>query len=223
MIVSDSMLPMISPLKARSPEFEMPEVRFSPLADQQVRAAVRLAKKEVGWLGLVEEMPYGYLITEIFIPKQKVTSVTTDIDETAVAELALQLMDAGRDPSKLRYWGHSHVNMDVTPSIPDEMQIEEYLESCDWFIRSIHNKRGDCKMDVYDRRVGLIYQCVNTSVALSAKIVEQIDRKLRKNVTEMRYLYGGRNRQGKRHSTTVAGKPNIRARQRKRDSKRKAR
>ena len=225
MIVSDSMIPTITPLEARSTKIDVPEVHYSALADQQIRAAIRLADTEVGWLGLVQETSYGFLITEIFIPRQTVTRVTTDIDEDAVAELAMRLLDEGKDPSKLRYWGHSHVNMDVAPSMADEMQIEEYLDndSCDWFIRGIHNKRGACKMDVYDKRAGVIYQCVPTRIALNASIVERVLKDLEKNVTEQELYNGRRYRSGERDDAAVAGKPNIIPHGKKRAAKRQTR
>lgn len=145
-------------------------------------------KKEVGWLGLVEELANGdYLITEIFVPKQEVTSVTTEMEPEALAKLAMQLLDEDKDPSKLRYWGHSHVDMPVRPSATDEDQVDEYLEHADWFIRGIYNKKGDTKVDVYDMRVNFLYTCVDDRLDLppvDETLKDKIDAELKANVTE---------------------------------------
>lgn len=176
-----------------------PNVYYTKEAWDVIWYLVEVCKKEVGWLGLVDELSNGdYLITEIFIPKQEVTSVTTEMEPEALAALTMQLLDEGKDPGKLRYWGHSHVNMSVRPSLTDEEQIDEYLESADWFIRGIYNKDGDSKVDIYDSRTNLIHLCVDNMLNLPPiddKLKASIDASLETNVVEPKpkynYGYGG--------------------------------
>lgn len=145
-------------------ELTPPTVYYTPEAYAVIQLAVAHCSKEVGWWGMVEKMEDGYLISDIYIPEQTVTGAETDIDSDAMAALALQLMESNRDPSKLCYWGHSHVNMGVSPSGQDEAQVEEYLDNMPLIIRGIYNKKGEAKVDVYDRERGVVFQCVPTQL-----------------------------------------------------------
>lgn len=150
--------PTVTPLRG------MPTVYYSPKAWVKIQLAIQECANEVGWLGTVATLPNGYLIEDIYVPKQTVSATETDIDEDAMADLAMQLMDQGIDPSTLIYWGHSHVNMGVTPSGQDEDQLAEFLQHCPLFIRGIYNKKGAAKVDIFDANTGLIYQSVPRTV-----------------------------------------------------------
>lgn len=155
---STAMNPVVTSITPRTP----PTVFFTDTAWAKLWQLIDVCKKEVGWFGTVEEFDNGdFLIEDIFVPEQEVTLAETDIKSEAMAQLALDLEMRGIDSTKLRYWGHSHVNMAVSPSATDEDQIAEYLDDVEWFIRGIHNKRGEQKIDVYDVNAGFIYQCVD--------------------------------------------------------------
>ena len=75
--------------------------------------------------------------------------------------------------------------MGVTPSMQDERQIDEYLEHAPLFIRGIYNKRGERKLDVFDRERGLIFQkCPDRiySPGLSATAAADLRATLQRNV-----------------------------------------
>jgi hypothetical protein len=166
-------------------KYEAPTVYYTQEVLLAIQYIVAKSTKEVGWLGLVEEGPGYYVIREIFVPEQKVTAVTTEIEPDAMIALTLKLLAEGKDPSMLRYWGHSHVNMGVTPSTTDENQVEEYLEHADWFIRGIYNKAGASKVDVYDVEGDVIHQCVKNIVVpskLPDDYLEALDNILAANV-----------------------------------------
>lgn len=151
---------------------------------------VHACEKEVGWLGLVEEVQDGYLITDIFLPEQIVTGAETDISEDALAELALQLINDGRDTEQLYYWAHSHVDMGVTPSGQDEDQVDEYLKHTPVFIRGIYNKRGQSKVDVFDTTARVVHQCVEDGIytpGLTATELQDLDALIEQQVTERSY------------------------------------
>lgn len=151
-----------------------PSVFFSDLAWAQLWAIVDYCKEEVGWYGLVDVEETGdYTITQLFVPEQEVSGVTTDIEPEAIGKLAAQLEAEGIDSSKLRYWGHSHVDMAVRPSGTDEDQIREYLDHVDWFIRGIHNKKRESKVDVYDVENNIIHQCCDSGLRMPTLTEEQ--------------------------------------------------
>ena len=166
----------------------VPRVFYAPGVWERIQYLVSKCTKEVGWLGLVEKINNDYLITEIFVPEQTVTGAETDISSTAMAALAMQLLRENKDPSKLRYWGHSHVNMSVSPSTTDENQVAEYLETCNYFIRGIYNKSNASKVDVYDRDRGVAYQCVaESNCYLTQEVIAELDKMIADNVKEQTY------------------------------------
>lgn len=118
---------------------------------------------EIGWLGIVE--PYGedaLLIKEIFVPKQQCHAATTKLSPDGIVQVYTDLMkrDKGADlVNKLRFWGHSHVNMDVQPSHQDDDQMKDFGKNkCEYFIRGIFNKKGSAKFDIwyYEKGISLL-------------------------------------------------------------------
>ena len=133
-----------------------PIVQYTNRAWQKMKKVIAMCTEEVGWLGTVDKVGVGYLVTDIFVPKQVVTATECDIEADALADLVHEL----DYPENLYYWGHSHVNMGVSPSGQDEQQTSEYLEHNDIFIRAIYNKKGASKVDVFDMVAGIQYQSV---------------------------------------------------------------
>lgn len=92
---------------------------------------------EIGWLAYVEneEETQTYIVTDTVLFEQEVTAVTTDLDEDGLMKYANELIEQGRtdELSKVKCWGHSHVNMGVTPSGTDDSTFKEYYTSCDYF------------------------------------------------------------------------------------------
>lgn len=108
------------------------KIRFSKQAWDDVTEIVKVSDKEVGMMGLVEFMPDSrtYYISHIFVPKQEVSSVTTDLDADSMAELEHRIFEGqqkGIYPIKanLNAWIHSHVNMNVMWSNTDNETIKE--------------------------------------------------------------------------------------------------
>ena len=169
-----------------------PEVRYTPEVYDFIQHFIFSQPQEIGWLGLVDKTDYGYLVTNIYIPEQTVSAAETDIDSDAMAALALEIDDAGLDPSKLLYWGHSHVNMAVSPSHQDEEQIAAFIENNPFFIRGIYNKHGDRKIDVYDKTANTIFQCVADRVdtpGLSKEDIKHVNRLMKQNLKKPVYTY----------------------------------
>jgi len=187
-ISSSSMQPTATELYSFATE--PPEVRYVPYVYDVIQHIVLTQPQEIGWLGLVDKTDYGYLVTDIYIPEQTVSAAETDIDQDAMAALALEIDDAGLDPSKLLYWGHSHVNMAVSPSHQDEQQIASFVENNPYFIRGIYNKEGQAKVDVYDKKANTIYQCVRDRVdtpGLTKADLKDLNALTKANVTKRVY------------------------------------
>lgn len=127
-----------------------PKVYITYHALAKMKQYIDQFDKEIGWLGYVDKTEDGYIVSDVFLIGQKVTSVTTELDEDALSEHANKLIREGKldELQKVKCWGHSHVNMNVTPSGTDDSTFEEYYNNCEFFIRIIGNKKGEMRVDI---------------------------------------------------------------------------
>lgn len=190
-----------------SPEPEkpyMPSVYYTPKAWAKIWHTVDSVSTEVSWLGCVEKLGNDFLVTDIFVPKQEVTQTTTDILPEAEASLLYELVSNDICPSTLTLWGHSHVNMGVTPSGTDEQEVEDRLENSEMLIRTIHNKHREIKCDIYLPQEDLIFENVNSYIyvpELSTEDLADLNTKIKDNVQRKTYTYNtmrGKNNIGKK-------------------------
>lgn len=145
--------------------FKSPRVLITPDAYKRMCLYIDIAPKEVGWLGTVSQRDNGdFLIEEVFLVEQEVTSVETELSVAGREKLVLQLLANGDDEgieraNKLRFWGHSHVRMSTGPSGTDENTMLQFgAEGQPWYIRGIFTKlgRGEFTIYQYDRGYRII-------------------------------------------------------------------
>ena len=110
--------------------------------------------EEVGWLGYVEERGDDLIVTDIYIPGQHVHGATCELDEgESLTKVCLQVVEEGKDPSKVKFWAHSHGNGGVSPSGQDKIQSMSLLKDFgDYMIRAICNKSGTMSVAYYDNK-----------------------------------------------------------------------
>lgn len=147
-----------------------PRVIISKKAGRKMDYIIDTVPTEVGWLGTVnktiEDGGEVYTITDVFVPEQLVAAATCEIKSPGRSQLAMDLLKKYGDEegekiiNSLQFWGHSHVNMGVSPSGQDDSMILEF-KTRDFFIRGIFNKKGDIKMDIYDFKNNIKYLDVN--------------------------------------------------------------
>lgn len=138
----------------------IPSVTISDLALQKMFVYTSEVTDEVGWLGTVEDLGNNsYLISDTFLIDQEVHGTTTEISPEGLASLGEQLLampDGFEIWNKMQMWGHSHVNMGISPSGQDDKQMKEFEgNGYPFFIRLICNKRGEMKLDFYNYESGL--------------------------------------------------------------------
>lgn len=115
---------------------------FEIIIDQNVHDKimhwVRKSDKEVSGFGTVirNEETGSFEIQDAFLLEQEVGAAHTDIDDKALAKLMFETKDHTGD---LKWWWHSHVNMDVFWSSQDKETILE-LGKHGWIIASVFNK-----------------------------------------------------------------------------------
>jgi hypothetical protein len=139
----------------------VPFITISKQAITKMFIYVDECAKEVGWMGTAYRDGQHIIIDDVYLFDQEVHATTTEITPEGLSDFAMELLNKpdGMDIwNNLKMWGHSHVNMGITPSAQDDSQMEKFQEGGhDWFIRLIANKRGEMKVDLYDYSSGVIY------------------------------------------------------------------
>lgn len=129
-----------------------PKVIVSRRAYNMMWHLVRIASKEVGWLGTVRRVGTDLLIDDVFLFEQEVSAGTCILTVDGLAEVAQVLPTEALN--RLRLWGHSHVNGWTSPSGQDDLQMRAF-EGSEFFIRVIANKQGRLEFTVYLFDLGL--------------------------------------------------------------------
>lgn len=133
----------------------------------KMQSLVAQADKEIGWYGTVDKVgDNSYVITDILVPPQEVTGATVTCEDEEFAEWKQSLDDDTFN--NLRFHGHSHVNMGVTPSGTDEnfqTDTVSQLGGNDFYIFLIVNKRGDMTVRLYDIQKNVMYEQSSASKA----------------------------------------------------------
>lgn len=150
---------------------------ITPTAYIKMLLLVQHYSSEIGWYGTAERVENGgYQINDIFVYPQVVTGATVDTDQEKFQKW-LDDMDA-ETFKKLRFNGHSHVEMAVLPSVVDMEGRESDLRSLrkdDFQIFMIMNKRNEFSVDIYDRRDNAIYEKEDINVYITDCAIDTFD------------------------------------------------
>jgi len=161
-----------------------------PEARQKMEIYCDLSDGEIGWLGFVEDLgDTGFLIKDVALLKQEVHSTTTEITPEGLLEFWSKT--APEEQLKIKLWGHSHVNMGVSPSGQDNDQMEYFKDGNPWFIRLITNKKREYHIDIYDYSNGLqVHMDQSDLITYNPKANElkkSIEEEIKEKVTEKKY------------------------------------
>lgn len=133
-----------------------PVVIVGKRARKIITAIVNLHTEEIGFMGIVDEREDGsFFIRDVFYPKHsEANGGTCEISAEGECEVAQWLIERDRDDDvgKLKFWGHSHVNMGTSPSGQDENQAIELMLKRDYILRAICNKAGEMSISLFDIR-----------------------------------------------------------------------
>jgi hypothetical protein len=137
-----------------------PRVLIAPAAYRKMLLYVERAPLEVGWMGTVTRRGNDFVIDRVYLLKQTVSAVTTAISVQGQDDLCQELLKQGQSGveslNNLRFWGHSHVRMDVEASERDEMTMREFENNgLPWALRGIFNKLGRAKFSLFLYEEGL--------------------------------------------------------------------
>lgn len=110
----------------------------------------KLLDDEISGLGYVERKNANtFLISEIFLLKQVVSSATCNLDTEDQCKLMQDLIKQGKNPSNLKFWWHSHAKMGASWSFQDEKTGKHV--ACDYYISLVINHSGEmkCRINIY--------------------------------------------------------------------------
>ena len=131
---------------------------FEEGAFRKTEALVRNCSKEVGWYAsVIRESEKRFVVKELSVPPQIVTGATVNTDDDKYVEWHESLSD--EFVNTMRFYGHSHVNMAVSPSGTDAAFQKDALANIkDFYIFGIFNKKGEAWFNIYDITNNVIYE-----------------------------------------------------------------
>lgn len=166
-----------------------PKVKFTLEAFSKMYTAINaehiLDDLEIGWMGTVERDGNDFKVTDIFVPEQDVHATTTEITPEGLDKLINKLLDEDRFDciNNMKLWGHSHVNMGVTPSYQDKITAQELSTKDGFFIRLIANKKNMIKIDLWDYDKGIEYENLDMEVMMNVIQNEEVQNQIANNVS----------------------------------------
>ena len=133
---------------------------FTELAYTKVTTLVNNWTDEIAWHCLARrgENPDEYVIYDVLIYPQEVTGTTVTTDQEKYQTWLYEQPDEVFN--NIRCQSHSHVNMGVSPSAVDDKLYEEILSQLTddmFYIFTIHNKKGDIWVAIYDLEKNLLF------------------------------------------------------------------
>lgn len=138
-------------------EHERATLTIKLMAWLKMTALIDACDKEIAWHGIVTKEGNQYTIEDILVFPQTVTGATVTSDETEYSLWVAQQKD--EIFNKMRFHGHSHVNMGVSPSGVDTKYQEDILRNLqDFYIFGIFNKKGDNWCTIYDIEDNIVYE-----------------------------------------------------------------
>lgn len=145
------------------------KVIFTQNAWKKMQALISEFDKEVAWHGVAhrgeDESKDEYIITDILVYPQEVTSATVTTDQ---GKYEMWLMSHDDDVfNNIRMQGHSHVNMGVLPSGVDNELYDRLLEQLDdtmFYIFMIWNKKNDKTVKIYDLKKNVLFDTDDVTI-----------------------------------------------------------
>jgi len=138
---------------------------FKPAAFAKMMMLINSFDSEVAWHGTVTREDRVYVVQDIFVYPQKVSGASVNTDQEEYEKWLYGLDD--EQFNDLRFQGHSHVNMGVTPSSVDlnhQERIVEQLEDDMFYIFMIWNKKMEYTVKIFDLTTNTLYEKKDVNV-----------------------------------------------------------
>lgn len=144
---------------------------FTDIAYFKMQALVRQFDVEVAWHGIVKRVEDSekneYIVSDIIVFPQTVTGATVDTDQVKYQNWLFAHDDEVFN--NIRMHGHSHVNMNTSPSNVDETYYQKVLNDLGdegFYIFGIWNKRNEKTIRIYDLTKNIIFEPNDITVSI---------------------------------------------------------
>lgn len=123
--------------------FKVPQLVIPSEIYKKIMFWVDESSFECSWLGTLDhdKASNTFTVVDVFLLKQENGSASTDLDQNEIAKLLYEQRD---NPFDIRWWGHSHVKMDVFWSSTD-IATMEILSDGGWFMSTVFNQHRKMK------------------------------------------------------------------------------
>ena len=199
-------------MQSKNPEErEHVTITFSRVAWKKQQTLIQNFTSEVGWHGVVtrdQENPLHFTIEDIIVFPQIVTGTTVTPNDEAYAVWNATLPPAQRNA--MRFHGHSHVNMGVTPSGTDDkyqqdmlgrlngdglteeakQRMKEAMGDMAFYIFMIFNKSGSHNVRVFDYWGNTYYEGDEITVEHEPDELADFLAEAKSKVSTKSYSYG---------------------------------
>lgn len=135
---------------------------FTETAWMKMQYLIAVFGSECAWHGVVErhgEDKSEFIVKDILVYPQQVTGATVTTDQTEYEDWMNALDDDTFNA--LKFHGHSHVNMGVTPSSVDnehQRGIVSQLNDSQFYIFGIFNKSGNRWLKIFDMKRNIAFE-----------------------------------------------------------------
>lgn len=135
---------------------------FTETAWMKMQYLIAVFGSECAWHGVVErhgEDKSEFIVKDILVYPQQVTGATVTTDQKEYEDWMNDLDD--ETFNALKFHGHSHVNMGVTPSSVDnehQRGIVSQLNDSQFYIFGIFNKSGNRWLKIFDMKRNIVFE-----------------------------------------------------------------
>lgn len=135
---------------------------FTETAWMKMQYLIAVFGSECAWHGVVErhgEDKSEFVVKDILVYPQQVTGATVTTDQKEYEDWMNDLDD--ETFNALKFHGHSHVNMGVTPSSVDnehQRGIVSQLNDSQFYIFGIFNKSGSRWLKIFDMKRNIAFE-----------------------------------------------------------------
>lgn len=186
---------------------------FTPMAWIKMTALVSEFSTEVQWHGLVRRLSEcEFEIYDILVPPHTVTAATVTSDQEKYSDWINGLDD--ETFNALRFHGHSHVDMAVSPSVTDTDYRKDVITQLPkpnanndtFYIFLIINKRHDWSAEIYDLTYNALYSTTAKEIDMMVMLddggtVDNFVSEAKKVAVQSVSSYGGKNYCGSQKPT----------------------
>ena len=165
-----------------------PKIIFTDEAADKIWELVDACEKEIAWHGLVTKEKNTYTIYDILVFPQEVTASTATAKEEEYVMWMNELDD--ETFNHMRFHGHSHVNMGVTPSAIDTDYQQTLANTVqDFYIFGIFNKKRSYNLYLYDTEQNLLFETKDLKTTLNDHTATWADEQIEQYVTVPKVSY----------------------------------